>query len=161
MNTLNCRNAGRRAALLALCLGLAACATLAPSTPPRVDVVGIEPLAGQGLELRLAVKLRVLNPNDAPLQYDGVFVEMDVRGQSFASGISNERGTVPRYGETVLTIPVTVAAMAALRQALGIAGGDHSPISYQVRGKLSGPVFTSHSFRSDGEFKLPAGLIGH
>lgn len=146
----------RRAALLALPLLLAGCASVIHREPPKVDVVGIEPLAGQGLELRLAVKLRVLNPNDIAIDYDGLYLELDVRGKNFARGVSNERGSVPRFGETVLSVPVTVPAMSALTQGLGIARGDRGPIAYQVRGTISGPLFSSHRFKSDGEFSLPA-----
>ncbi|WP_439115380.1 LEA type 2 family protein [Hydrogenophaga sp.] len=141
--------------VLALAGGLSAWASLAPGDPPRVDVVGVEPMPGQGMEVRLLVKLRVINPNDSALEYDGLFVEMDVRGKSFASGVSNARGTVPRFGETVLSVPVTVPALAMLRQALGMAQGDRSPIGYVISGKLSGPQWRSLRFNSAGEFKLP------
>lgn len=141
--------------VLALASSLSACASLAASEPPRVDVVGVEPLPGQGMELRFQVKLRVINPNDSALDYDGLFVEMDVRGKSFASGVSNTRGSVPRFGEAVLSVPVTVPAMAVLRQALGIAQGDRSPISYLISGKLSGPQWRNVPFTSTGEFQLP------
>ncbi|MBS3912622.1 MAG: LEA type 2 family protein [Hydrogenophaga sp.] len=160
MNTLHSVSSTRRSLLvLALASSLSACASLAPGDPPRVDVVGVEPLAGQGMEVRLLVKLRVINPNDSAIEYDGVFVEMDVRGKSFASGVSNARGTVPRFGETVLTVPVTVPALAMLRQALGMAQGDRSPVSYVVSGKLSGPQWRSLRFRSSGEFRLPEPLL--
>ena len=49
-----------------------------------VTVAGIEPLQDQGLELRMNVNFRVQNPNDAPLDYNGVAVEMDVQGKTFA-----------------------------------------------------------------------------
>lgn len=160
MNTLHSVSSTRRSLLLlALAGGLSACASLVRTDPPRVDVVGVEPLAGQGMEVRLLVKLRVINPNDSAIEYDGVFVEMDVRGKSFASGVSNARGTVPRFGETVLTVPVTVPALAMLRQALGMAQGDRSPVSYVVSGKLSGPQWRSLRFRSSGEFRLPEPLL--
>jgi LEA14-like dessication related protein len=107
------------------------------------------------MEVRLLVKLRVINPNDSAIDYDGLFVEMDVRGKSFASGVSNARGTVPRFGEALLTVPVTVPALAMLRQALGMAQGDRSPITYAINGKLSGPQWRSLRFSSTGEFKLP------
>jgi len=161
MNTLNIGPSARRTVLLlGLAAGLSACASLVQTDPPRVDVVGVEPLPGQGMELRLLVKLRVMNPNDSAIEYDGLFVEMDVRGKSFASGVSNARGTVPRFGETVLTVPVTVPALAMLRQALGMAQGDRSAISYVVSGKLSGPQWRSLRFSSTGEFKLSEPLLG-
>ena len=147
-----------RAFTLLVALTLSACASLMPGDPPRVDVVGVMPLQGQGMELRMLVQLRVINPNDAPIDYDGVYVEMDVRGQRFASGVSDARGTVPRFGEAVISVPMTVPAFAMLRQALGVAQGDISTVKYAVSGKLSGPQWRNLRFSSDGEFKLSEGM---
>ncbi|KMQ80000.1 Phosphonate ABC transporter phosphate-binding periplasmic component [Candidatus Burkholderia pumila] len=107
----------------------------------RVNVAGIEPLEGQGLEMRFAVKLRVQNPNDSPIDYDGVALDLDLNGHSFASGVSDQRGTgtVPRFGETLISVPVTISALSVARQALGYASGDSvSKVSYAVRGRLAG-----------------------
>ncbi len=41
---------------------LGACASLQRSEPVQVNLVGVEPLAGEGLEMRMLVKLRVQNP---------------------------------------------------------------------------------------------------
>ena len=139
-------------------LALTGCASLLPGDPPQVDVAGVEPLQGQGMEVRLLVKLRVINPNDTPIEYDGVYVEMDVRGKRFASGVSDARGTVPRFGEAVISVPVSVPALAMLRQALGMAQGDSKTITYAVSGRLSGPQWRNLRFSSDGEFKLPEGV---
>ena len=46
---------------------LASCAVM--GDPLRVQVVGLEPLEGPGMELRFAAKLRVQNPNEAPIDY--------------------------------------------------------------------------------------------
>ena len=43
-------------------LALVGCAQLPMSDPVKVSLVGIEQLPGQGLELRMAVKLRVQRP---------------------------------------------------------------------------------------------------
>ena len=48
-------------------LSLCACTTLAGRDPLQVAVAGIEPLQGEGLELRFLVKLRVQNPNSTPV----------------------------------------------------------------------------------------------
>src|SRR5262245_59261874 len=75
------------------------CATLQHRDPLQVTVAGIEPLQGQGMELRMLVKLRVQNPNDAPIEYNGAAVEMIVQGKTFATGVIDASGTVPRFGE--------------------------------------------------------------
>jgi len=123
--------------------------------PLRVQVVGIEPLEGQGMELRFAAKLRVQNPNESAIDYDGVAVDLEVRGNAFASGVNDARGTIPRYGETVLTVPVTVSAFSMVRQAVGFASGDRSKIDYVLRGKIGGSTFGSVRFESRGQLELP------
>ena len=144
------------AALATLPLLLAGCAALAPENEPKVDVVGVEPLLGKGPELRLLVKLRVVNPSNTAVDYDGVYVEINVDGQSYASGVSDAQGSVPRFSETLLNVPVTVNTMAVVRQVFSMAaGGRSTPIRYQLRGKLSGPLFHSHRFESSGELQPP------
>ena len=139
-----------------LALVLAGCASLGGRDPLNVQVAGVEPLQGQGLELRMAVKLRVQNPNDTAVEYDGTALELDLNGKRFATGVSGERGSVPRFGETVLTVPVSVSAFSAVRQALGLADGSRlDDIPYQVRGKLSGGVFGTTRFSDRGTLSLP------
>jgi LEA14-like dessication related protein len=137
-------------------LHLGACAGLQRSDPLQVAVAGIEPLQGEGLELRMNVKLRVQNPNDAPLDYDGVYVKLEVMDKTFATGVSDERGTVPRFGESVIAVPVTVPILRMIRQALGMAGRDpQDRITYRLSGKLSGFGFATKRFQAQGELELP------
>lgn len=145
--------------LLALLLG--ACSGLMGRDPLKVTVAGIEPVAGAGMEMRLAVKLRIQNPNDQPVQFTGAALTMDVNGRELASGVSSDSGAVPRYGETMLTVPVTISAFSMLRQALGVMGGDDlKDIPYRVEGKLEGGRFGTHRFSAEGRFDLPGSAPG-
>ena len=150
----------RRLALAAVALLLAGCAALTPDHAPKVEVVGVEPLPGESLEMRMAVKLRILNPSKVAIDYDGVYLEMDVRGKHFASGVSNVQGSVPRFSEVVVTVPMTVTATAIWQQAIIISEDNDAPATYRLRGKLSGPVFHSHDFESEGEFHVPIVVPG-
>src|SRR3954464_7010993 len=102
---------------------LGACASLQTRDPLQVMVAGIEPLQGEGMELRLLVKLRVQNPNDAPIDYNGVAVEMNVQGKTFATGVSDAHGNVPRFGDSLIQVPVTASAFRMARQAFGMMKG--------------------------------------
>ena len=110
MPTMNRRRCAQWLMLGAAAWTLAGCASLLGREPVRVNVVGIEPLRGEGLEARMALKLRIINPHDTAITYDGLSVELEVRGQHFASGVSNARGEVPRFGEALITVPVSVSA---------------------------------------------------
>ncbi|MGY8818349.1 MAG: LEA type 2 family protein [Pseudomonadales bacterium] len=149
--------------LLSVCLlalTLTACAAFFDHDPLNVQVAGIQPLPGEGLELRMAVKLRVQNPNDRPLDYDGVALELEINGRNLASGVSDASGTIPRFGETVLSVPMTISAFSAARQALGLAehiGMDEVP--YVLRGKLAGgSTFGTQRFIEKGTLNLEGAL---
>src|SRR5690606_6714307 len=92
----------RLLAITLVTLGLAACAAFSPRDPLIVQVAGIQPLTGEGLELRMLVKLRVQNPNDVAIDYHGVALDLEVNGRRLASGVSDQQGSVPRFGENVL-----------------------------------------------------------
>jgi len=144
------------AALLLVLAALVGCETMGGREALRVNVVGVEPLQGAGMELRFAVKLRVQNPNDAPVDFDGVAIDLDVNGKNLASGVSDQKGTVPRFGETLITVPLTVSAFAAARQLLGLSDVQaRGELPYEVRGKLAGGMFGSVRFSNSGTLRLP------
>ena len=149
--------------LLLLCsLALGACSALPNRDPLNIDVAGIEPLQGEGLELRLAVRVRIQNPNDSDIEYSGAALKLDLNGHKLASGVSSAMGTVPRYGEAVLEIPVTISALSMARQVLGFVNNnaqDQRAVKYTVRGKLEGGVFGTRRFTDDGTFELPADRV--
>jgi LEA14-like dessication related protein len=149
-------NARRRLVVLVVCCAAvlgAGCASLQGKDPLQVTVAGIEPLQGEGMELRLMVKLRVQNPNDAPIEYRGLALTMDVQGKTLASGVSDSSGTVPRFGEAVIAVPVSISAFRMARQALALKDNS-GKIAYEMHGKLSGSLFGTQRFSTSGDFDL-------
>jgi hypothetical protein len=143
--------------VLMMWLTLSGCAALPGRDPVRVSVAGLEPLAGQGLEARFNVMLRLQNPNDAALNYDGVSLDLEVNGRAFATGVSAVSGTVPRFGEAVIAVPVSVSAFAVARQAFGLADvAGAGKLPYVLRGRLGGGLFGGARFHDAGELSLPA-----
>ena len=140
--------------LLAL-IGLSACATWSDRDPLMIDVAGIESLPGEGMELRLLVKVRVQNPNDAAVEYSGVALMLDLNDIRLASGVSDDIGTVPRYGETVFEVPVTISAFDMARHVLALTNmSERNDVSYRVEGKLQGGLFGTRRFIDEGIFQL-------
>jgi len=139
-------------------LGLAGCAGMPAGDPLQVTVAGVEPMQGEGLELRMLVKLRVQNPNDAPIDFDGAYVRLTVQDKTFATGVSDAKGTVPRFGEAVVAVPVTVSMLNVMRHVIGAMDDKTAPpdkVRYSLEGKLHGTGFSSLRFKSQGEFTLP------
>ena len=138
----------------------AGCAGLQRREPVDVIMVGVEPLQGEGLELRMLVKLRIQNPNDTPLDFNGVSVTMHVQGKRFATGVSDAGGSVPRFGEAVVSVPVSVSMFRLARQAVGVMTNEYrGKLTYEMSGRLAGPALNSVRFKSSGEFTLPAEVI--
>ena len=128
--------------LTAAAVALAGCAIFKRTDPLQVTLAGIEPAASgasEDLEARMQLRLRVQNPNDAPIEYNGVYVELDVQNKGLASGVSNQGGTVPAFGETVIGVPVQVSYLGIAGQAMGLMSGKSlNKVSYEMRGKLNG-----------------------
>lgn len=139
-----------------LILALSACALFQGRDPVNISVIGIEPLPGQELELRMAVKLRIQNPNETPINYNGIALNLEVNGQPLAAGVSNQRGSVARYSEDILVVPVSITAFSMLRQAYGLGQARSlDGLPYELRGKLaSGPQGTVR-FTNRGRLNLP------
>ena len=140
-------------------LDAVACASMPSKDPLQVSVAGIEPMPGEGMELRLLVKLRIQNPNDVPIEFNGVALNLDVMGRDFASGVSDQAGTVPRFGEAIVAVPVTVSLMRMARQVIGMLDGKPvDKVTYSMSGKLNGvSLFGTQRFSSKGELRAAQG----
>jgi len=132
---------------------LAACA----STPTRgltVSVAQVDVLPSAGSELRATVTLRIQNPNDSALRFDGATVDMALRGQTIGSGVTNTGGRVPGLGETLLPVTVTVTAVSAVRQAVGLYGADDRRLSYKISGALASSGMGAQRIAFEGMAEL-------
>ncbi|HDS1735954.1 LEA type 2 family protein [Pseudomonas sp. BP8] len=135
-----------------------ACALFQAHDPLNISVIGIEPLPGQELELRMAVKIRVQNPNENAVDFNGVALNLEVNGQPLAAGVSDQRGHIGRYDETVIVVPVSVTAFAFLRQAYGLSQVQSlQGLPYVLRGKLAGGLLGTVRFTDQGKLNLPQG----
>jgi LEA14-like dessication related protein len=146
--------------VIVVALLLSGCASLQQRDPLVVTVAGIEPLQGQGLEMRMTVKLRVQNPNDAAVNYKGAALEMGVQGKTLATGVTNSTGTIPGYGEAIIAVPVTISAFRVMRQVMGMAsGGSFDKIEFEMKGKLSSGLGATR-FVTKGQFDFPLPQAG-
>lgn len=107
--------------------------------------------------MRLTVKLRVQNPNAKAVDFRGVALQMDLDGRTVASGVSDVRAKIPRYGETVVGVPLTVSGLQVVGQALAIMTTARSgAIPYELRGKVGDDRSNPTRFAIEGE----VGILG-
>jgi hypothetical protein len=92
----------------------------------------------------MLVKLRIQNPNDLPLDFNGVSVQLDVQGKRFATGVSDTIGSVPPFGETIVSVPVSISVFRIVRQAMDVVTDEYRrKLEYEMTGRLAGPAFNS------------------
>jgi LEA14-like dessication related protein len=143
--------------LLVCALFLSACAGWGIREPLGVTIADITPLEMNVLEQRYAVKVRLMNPNDADIAFDGVAFDLEINGQHFAKGVSNQGGVVPRFGEAVIDLQVVSGLQHILRQIAEFQKGERTGISYRIKGSLHSPsLLGSIPFNTTGEFAFPA-----
>jgi len=143
-------------------LTLSGCALLPWSAvAPTVHVVGIERVAGEALERRFQLMLRVQNPNPRPIDFKGLALTLELNNRTVGQGVTGELGNVPAHGELLMSLPVTVSAAPDTLQMLGFA--DRLPrgdLPYTVKGRFTGGMVTrildaEAVFESSGSLRLP------
>lgn len=124
--------------------------------PPLVTLADIQ-LHGAGLlEQRLGLVLRIRNPNPVDLPLDGLTVRLDIDGEPFATGISNEDVTVGALAEEMVTVEAVSATTVLLDQLRRVTGLEE--FDYRLSGTLflRGEDRRSLPFEGDATVRLGA-----
>jgi len=117
---------------------------------PQVNLAGLQVAELGLLEQKFIVSLRVTNPNDISVPIDGLNLKLDVNGQPFATGVSNEKVTLPKLGETVVKMHITTNLSSIWKQIKTLQ--KDKPLAYAVSGKLFVPLVPGGvSFNRKGE----------
>ena len=134
------------AALLAGCAG--------PLQKPEISLAGVE-LIGIGLvEQRLLLKLRISNPNDVDLPVKALSFDLDLDGQPFAKGASEQPVVVARHAEAQLDVKVVSRLGDVLKQLR--AARENGKLGYRVHGRVELEGARSVAFDRSGEVPLAA-----
>ena len=150
-----CRHLIEILVALTIALSLTGRAGIGTRNAPRVHLAGIASLPGEGLEARFMLKLRVQNPGETDLAYDGVWVDVEFDDKPLASGGAPAKGVVPRFGEVLIELPVTASGINIARQVMGWINssrdGKRQVVPYVLRGRLGGIGLAGGDFESRGE----------
>jgi LEA14-like dessication related protein len=132
------RGMSLRALLVAgLLVAFAGCASIGAGREPiEVHLVSLTPLPSTAFEHRLRVDLRLRNPNDRAYEIDGLRFLLDVNGERLASGISNERATLPRLGEVVVPVTTTTSLLDLVNQIVAFGNQQRLHFEYDLHGKV-------------------------
>ena len=141
---------------MVLAVLLAGCASLFwMGEKPRVDIVNITPKEMRLLEQTFLMELRIQNPTDTDLEVNGLSFDLEINGQPFARGVSNERVKIERLSTKVVQVEAYTGLTSILRQLSEARKGSYaSGFTYRLKGSVhtGAPAFRI-PFDEKGEFK--------
>lgn len=120
---------------------LAGCA-LTSLESPEVTLADIQVSEIRNFETVFLVQLRVQNPNQKPLEIEGLSCEMEIDGRKFASGLQGAQQSIPAYGTALVPVEVYASVIDMVGSAIGMlksASKKESELK-DVEYKLSGSV---------------------
>ncbi len=139
-------------------LVLSGCASIAPQPDQfKVNISSMRMLESTLMEQRFQVSLRVMNRGREAVSIDGMSFDIELNGKDFASGVSNEKVTIPAFSEGIVSVNVTSTIFGIIRQLHGMQQDKAKTFHYQI----SGSIYPSNSllsipFKEEGEIDLNA-----
>lgn len=127
---------------------MSACTHVTRETiPPKVKLVGLVLQEAQLFEQRYQLTLRLQNPNEYRIKVRGIDFNVDLNGDSFAQGVTNDSVTLPAYGETTAKVSVSSNILTLMRQL----SENNNDISYRIYGRIKlDNIPMPISFESEG-----------
>lgn len=134
------------------------CASLSSmGDKPRVyvDIVNIIPKDMRLMEQIFVAELRIQNPTETDLDITGVAIDLEINGQSFAKGVSNQEIKVERLSTKIIQVEAYTGLTSILKQLAEVRKGSYAS---GFRYRLKGIVYAGYPsfpipFDETGEFK--------
>jgi len=122
---------------------------------PHVDIVNITPKEMRLLEQTFLLELRIQNPTETDLDINGMSFELEINGQPFARGVSNQSLKVERLSTKVVEVDAYTGLVSILRQLSEAKKGSYaSGFKYRLKGSIhTGAPSFRIPFDETGEFK--------
>ncbi len=139
--------------LIALATMLSGCAFSPLADPPRFNLTNIQVQQIGLIEQSFLLTLKIQNPNDKPLNIQGMSFDLDLNGDAFASGVSNQAVYVAGFSEATVDVNVSSSLGGIMDQFQNIL--QSKSLRYLLKGKmkLEGISFTV-PFKQSGEVAL-------
>ena len=122
---------------------------------PHVDIVNVTPKEMRLLEQTFLLELRIQNPTETDLDINGMSFELEINGQPFARGVSNQSLKVERLSTKVVEVDAYTGLVSILRQLSEAKKGSYaSGFKYRLKGSIhTGAPSFRIPFDETGEFK--------
>lgn len=145
----------RLALLVVVAMGLlAGCAGLGvPIDNPRVTVTSLRVLPAEGVQQRIDVGLRVLNPNDFDLDAKGLVISLEINDVPLLTGATADVPRVPAYGEAEVHVVLSVSLLSGARLISRLMERPDQTLRYRLESRfdLRSPMWTRLTVLEHGE----------
>jgi len=124
--------------------------------PPHISLVQIQVQKVTLFETIFKIELRVYNTNDVPLTVRGTDCQLKLQGKDFATGVSNERTTVPAFGTGIIPMIMYSSVLDVVKGLLALPRDERLEYTLTGRVHLEGGALmpASLSFKSEGRLSL-------
>ncbi|NQY89386.1 MAG: LEA type 2 family protein [Colwellia sp.] len=136
---------------------LSGCATMnLDYEEPSVELVSFKALPANGFEQNFEIGLKLINPNNFELPFNGISYQLSVAGEILAYGVSADIPTVGAYGESRFVVPVSASLLGGIKVIKALMDSQGQDISYQLKAKLDIdiPFVPKLTFTEDGMIPL-------
>lgn len=136
-------NLARRFALLAAAAMLVACSGKGDPAfePPVLSLSSFGLVPSEGKAPRIAIGLRVVNPNGTPLRMRGLSYAVSLEGYRMITGVTSRLAEVPPYSETEIELNSPIDLISSIRlfnELINTPGRDRLKYSLNARIDVDG-----------------------
>lgn len=109
--------------------------------PPReksikVNLSNLRLLDSTLFEQRFEASIRIQNRSQSELNIKGLSYDLSLNDKDFASGVSDQKITIPPLSEGVISVNLTSTLFGLLRQVKSMQDVQRKPFSYDLYGSV-------------------------
>lgn len=120
-----------------LVFAIVGCAGLAEQPdPPKVTLASFRSLPAAEGGPQFEIGLRIINPNDQPLEIAGISYGVELLGRELVAGVTDKVPVVAPYSENVVNLHASLQLIALLRLMADLGSGGNQPLAYRVTAKI-------------------------
>ena len=141
---------------IAACFLLGACASLNPDyEKPTVIMTSFHTIPSEGSLPTFEIGLRIINPNPAPIELQGVVYSISLQGRELVKGVGKDYPIIEGYSQGDVTLSASANLLEGIRFIAGMVKADDRPLEYEFEAKLDvGGFFPSLRVSETGSFNL-------
>lgn len=146
-----------RHSLIVFIPALLGCTTLQQSLErPRINIANIMPRDIKLFEQVFDLDLRIQNPNNVPLEVNGLAFDLELNDKRFATGVSKESLVIERLSSDVIRVEAITTLVGFLRQVAEYQQTQNPRLTYRIKGSIYlGSPSIKLPFEDSGEINIP------